>query len=195
MFLVSARDAVEHLAMCRTVPWQRMVCFQMSIVPWLRRPKNIHSANWEVWSVSPWGPPNFGPCSPFRLCSYLAPSALAWSLVLAVPSHPTAWNALTPWRDLGSFSERSWGYIHPKVTVLLHYINTPLRLPCSVVFITTKHCIAYLFLCLCIIRLSHRNSTGATVLFWGLLYSQYLKQSLQGLWTASEKHISLCFCV
>lgn len=103
-----------------------------------------------------------------------------------------AWLALSTTQ--GSFSARSWGYIHPKVTVLLHYINTPLCLPCSIVFITTKHCIAYLFLCLCIIRLSHRNSTGATVLFWGLLYSQYLKQSLQGLWTAS-KSTFLCASV
>ena len=59
----------------------------MSIVPQLRRHKNINSANWDVWSVSLWGPPCFGPCLPFRLCSYLGPSALAWSFALAITHH------------------------------------------------------------------------------------------------------------
>ena len=162
-----------------------------------------------------------------------------------------AW--LAPSTTQGSFSERSWGHIHPKVTVLLHYINTSLPLPwpldaeswliwkdpdagkdwgqekgttedemvgwhhwhnrhgfgwtprvgdgqgglvcCGswgqsrtrlsdwteldwtltllhgVYFITTKHCTAYVFLCLCIICLSRVRSTGATVLFWRLLYA------------------------
>ena len=87
IFLVSARDAVEHLAMHRTVPQQRMICLQRSIVPQLRRHKNINSAKWDVWSVSLWGPLCFGPCLPFRRCSYLGPSALAWSFALAITHH------------------------------------------------------------------------------------------------------------
>ena len=83
----AARDAVEHLAMHRTVPQQRMICLQRSIVPQLRRHKNINSAKWDVWSVSLWGPLCFGPCLPFRRCSYLGPSALAWSFALAITHH------------------------------------------------------------------------------------------------------------